>query len=175
MLNLVFSVLFFFTAAGLLVASARSDWKGMTIPNEYSLGLVALFVFGSLLPNVVFTGVSFLPGLIGGALVFLVTLILYVGRAMGGGDTKMAGAVSLLVGIGYIDVFLLVMSFAGGFLAIYALLTRKYGRVILPKNPHPDTWLGQLKQGQNKVPYGLAIATGGVAALFAKWLLPHVS
>lgn len=147
----------------------------MTIPNEYSLALVGLFALGAVLPNAVFNGVHLVPGLIGGAIVFIVTVILYAGRAMGGGDTKLAGAVSLLVGIGHIDVFLLIMALSGGVLAVYAILTRKHADKLLPASPVPGTWLAQLKDGQNKVPYGLAIAMGGICALASKWILPYLS
>lgn len=175
MLNVVFSFAFFVCATGLLVLSARSDWKGMTIPNSYAIGLVGLFLIGVVMPHDVFNGIQLIPGLAGGVLVFVVTLILYAGNAMGGGDTKMAGATALLVGIGYIGIFLLVMALTGGALAVYALLTRKHGEKLLPASPVPGTWLAQLKEGQNKVPYGLAIAAGGIFALAGKWVLPFLS
>lgn len=147
----------------------------MTIPNSFSLGLVGLFLLGVVIPDSLFSGVELIPGLIGGGVVFLVTLMLYAGRAMGGGDTKLAGAICLLIGIGYLDIFLLTMSLVGGVLATYAILTRKHGDKLLPALPAPGTWLAQLKQGHNKVPYGIAIAAGGIAALYAKWLLPLFS
>ena len=175
MLTIVFSLAFFFCASGLLLLSARSDWNGMVIPNEYSLALVGLFLFGVVIPRHLFDGISLIGGLTGGLLVFIVTIILYAGRAMGAGDTKLAGATALLVGTGYIGIFLLVMALTGGLLAVYALLTRKHGAKLLPAAPVPGTWLAQLKDGQNKVPYGLAIAAGGMVALAAKWVVPSLS
>ena len=175
MLTIIFSFAFFLCASGLLVLSARSDWNGMKIPNEFSLALIGLFLFGVILPNSIFPGIKLFPGLIGGGAVFLVTMILYVGKAMGGGDTKLASAVALLVGVEYIGVFLLIMALSGGLLGVYALLCRKYAAKLLPTVPAPETWLAQLKDGQNKVPYGLAIASGGIATLAVKWLGPYIS
>ena len=166
-----FAVILFIAASALLVLSARSDWRGLTIPNEYSLALIGLFLLGVLIPNTLFSGVKFVPGLIAGAVVFFITMLLYASKAMGAGDTKLAGATALLVGVGDIDIFLLVMALTGGVLAVYAILTRKHGDKLLPRTPVPGTWLAALKEGQNKVPYGIAIAAGGIAALADKWLL----
>jgi prepilin peptidase CpaA len=175
MLDLLFAFVFFAATMYLMGLSARSDWRGMIIPNEYALALVGVFALGFILPNSIFSGVTFMSGLIAGAIVFTFTIALYAAKAMGGGDTKLASAVALLVGTKYLGVFLLVMAFTGGFLAVYALLTRKHGDKLLPSSPPEGTWLARLKAGENKIPYGIAIAVGACVALFQKWLMPVFS
>jgi prepilin peptidase CpaA len=180
MTSLIFACLFFSGAAFILVAAAVSDWRGMTIPNRYSFGLIGLFMIGAVLPDSVFDGVSVMSGLISGGAVFLVTLLLFASGAMGGGDTKLAGSVALLVGFDYLGLFLIIMAVSGGVLAAFALLVRKHPRFLPPTAATPEgqekildlSWLGQLRNGANKVPYGLAIAAGGIAVLFAQWLSP---
>lgn len=172
MIQLFLLFLFFIVATALLLLSARADWRGLIIPNEYSLALVGVFAIGVILPNSLFSGVSLTSGLIAGLLVFIFTIVLYAAKAMGGGDTKLAAATALLVGTSSLGVFLMVMGIGGGVLAVYALLTRKYGDKLLPLHPIPGTWLAQLKSGENKIPYGLAIALGGIVALFCKWIFP---
>lgn len=170
MIEHVFSFVFFIAASSLLMLAARSDWRNLTIPNEYSLALIGLFVLGAILPNALFPGVKLVPGLIGGGIVFGLTMILYSLKAMGGGDTKLAGAAGLLIGVGHIALFLLVMTLTGGLLGLYAFMTRKYPEKLLPSVPDRGSWLDALKQGQNKVPYGIAIATGAIVTLGVKWL-----
>jgi prepilin peptidase CpaA len=175
MLNLAFSLAFFSVASFFLLAAARSDWRGLIIPNEYSLALVGLFAMGVITPAHIFDGVTLVSGLIAGGIVFVFTIAMYAARAMGGGDTKLASATALLAGLSSFGLFLLVMTLSGGVLALYALATRKHGEKLLPASPTSGTWLARLKSGENKIPYGLAIAAGGIVALFHKWLMPALS
>ncbi len=145
----------------------------MHIPNLYSLGLLGLFVLGVVMPAPVFNGISLSGGLIAAGIVALLTVLLYAMNAMGGGDTKLATTAALLVGVSEVGLFLILMTSLGGLLAVYALVIRKHPE-WLPRSVEPEgvCWLSRLKQGVNKVPYGLAIAGGAIIALFDKWILP---
>lgn len=157
----------------LLACAAHSDWKGMLIPNRYSLGIAGLFVLGLVMPFDLFNGISLTSSLLAALLTGMITLLLYTVKAMGGGDTKLATATSLLVGMSHLGLFLMSMAVTGGALAAYALLVRRQPRLLpVAADREAACWLSRLKQGENKVPYGIAIATGGAIALTAKWFAP---
>ena len=177
MLSLVLPCLFFGLAALLLLWAAWCDWQKMHIANRISEALLGVFVLGALTPAAVFPGISLLSGLIAGGIVLAVTLLLYTLRAMGGGDTKLATATATLVGLNHLGLFLVIMTMTGGILGLYALAVRKAPK-LLPESLIPETnsqaWLSQLKSGAGKVPYGVAIAMGGIVTLFLKWVSPFL-
>lgn len=178
MLAPVLALLFFGGASFLLGLAARSDWREMHIANRISEALAGLFVLGVLIPDHFFDGVRLISGLIAGVLVLALTLFLYAMRAMGGGDTKLATATALLVGVHNLGIFLITMALTGGLLAAYALLVRKQPNFLpakLTETSPPHAWLSQLKNGAGKVPYGIAIAVGGIVALALKWVAPLLS
>lgn len=168
---LVCTLLLFACASAILVAAAVSDWRSLTIPNTYPLALLGVFLLGMTLPSPWFGGVDAVSGLLAGALAFMLTLLLYALRAMGGGDTKLVAAAALLVGLPHLGLFLVLMAATGGVLALYALLTRRY-TALLPQTAGGHSWLTQMQSEGGKVPYGVAIAAGGIATLADKWLLP---
>lgn len=170
---MIFAVLFFAVAVSLLALAARNDWRGMQIPNKYPVALLALFLFGLIVPREYFGGITLLGGLFAGALVFAVTFFFYAIKAMGAGDTKLASATAFLVGMSHLGVFLMGMAVTGGALAAYALLVRRHPRFLpVTSDISSNAWLSQLKNGANKIPYGIAIAAGGLAALFLRWITP---
>lgn len=65
---------------------------------------------------------------------------------MGGGDVKLAAAVALWFSPGETLRFLVVMSIAGGLVTLFAMIAHKTAK----------------KEGHPKVPYGVAIAIGGL-------------
>jgi|SRR5690606_8066396 len=172
MLVLLFSLIFFAAVCGILVMAAWSDWHSLSIPNHLSLALVGIFLLGAILPESAFPGVHFIPGLIGGAVVFFLLMLLYALGAMGGGDTKLAGAMALLAGTSHFSLFLIVMVFSGGVLGLYALFARKYPETLIPKALENNSWLSKLRAGENKIPYALPIALAGIVTTCAKWLIP---
>lgn len=173
MLETLITLLFFALATVIMVQAARCDWKGMQIPNRYSLGLLGLFIIGVMLPSSLFNGIHLISSLVAAGIVALMMVVLYAMNAMGGGDTKLATTAALLVGMSDLGLFMIVMTCTGGLLAVYALMIRKHPN-WLPQSVEPEgvCWLSRLKQGVNKVPYGLAIASGTLGALGAKWILP---
>lgn len=175
MIEILFAFLFFTATSGVLLMAAWHDWRGMIIPNHLPGALVGIFLLGAILPDSVFGGIPFVSGLIGGGIVFFVLMLMYASGAMGGGDTKLAGAFGLLAGTTHLGLFLLVMAFSGGILGLYALFARKHPEKLIPASWVENSWLGQLKSGQNKIPYGLAIATGGIITAFSQWILPVFS
>lgn len=91
---------------------------------------------------------------VGAALtVFAVGAVLFALGVWGGGDVKLCAALALMTGFSDLSRFVLVMAIVGGVIAAAILLTR--GR-----------------DGDRRVPYGLAIAAGGLDWIWTS-LLPQ--
>lgn len=100
-----------------------------------------------------------------GAAAFLVAILLYLAGWMGGGDVKLAVPVFLWAGPHNGLAILVLISLAGGALAVFGALAHLATRLPLP------AWAGRglgLISTERGVPYGVALALGGaVAALSA--------
>lgn len=94
-------------------------------------------------------------------LAFVVTLACGMAGWMGGGDVKLAAAVFLWAGPGLGLPVLSLVAMAGMVVAILALAARLLGRLPLPAG------IGRCLEtvsSERGVPYGVALAVGGMAA-----------
>lgn len=143
--------------AGLLVWAAWSDLRSYIIPNRICLAIAALFP-----AHVLATGAfELIPGsLAAAAATFAAGFALFAFRVAGGGDVKLMTAVALWAGPHQILGFLVMTALAGGLLA--ALLAARAWREHATL--HPDGTLGVRIWAirETKVPYGAAIALGGL-------------
>ncbi len=161
--------LFFFfgvmATLGMCGLAAWSDFKGFRIPNIVSLVILGSFVVAFGVTALTGQGSVIFGSLqshIGAAIiVFLVTLAMFALKILGAGDSKMAAAVSLWLGMQGLIPFLFYMSMMGGILAAISLLLKKYKPL---KSPPKDSWLEKAQEGVNSVPYGIAIAAGTLVA-----------
>lgn len=149
--------------AGLLIIAAASDARRYLIPNWISVGIIALFLPYALLNPI---GVNWLGGLATAAAAFAFGLGLYALRLMGGGDVKLIAACALWAGPALIAPFLLIVSAAGGALA-GGLLVARWIAAARRRRHSPS---GAIEAAgtplmRQKVPYGLAIAAGGIFLL----------
>jgi prepilin peptidase CpaA len=99
--------------------------------------------------------------------------VLTIGFAMfamnflGGGDVKMLAAASLWAGPKMIATLLLFTSFAGGILALVFAMAALYRAKKMRHEPKSETEIqADIPWHKTPVPYGVAIACGGVTALF---------
>jgi prepilin peptidase CpaA len=174
------SVLLFALAlftAGLMVSAALSDLAKLTIANIISI-LIAVCFFVAYGLNYAFghDGIfqSLSSHLIAGGVMFAIMVGLFFMKLFGGGDAKIIPAISLWVGLDGLALFLMITSVGGGLLAIISIGLRKtrLGNLTLEKlSHHPklkDGWFGALAQDKKIVPYGIAIAIGGV------WTFRHL-
>lgn len=137
-----------------------SDIRSMTIPNSYSLYVIAAFfiAYGAL-----YVGGqgdvlgSFLSHIISAVLAFVITLGLFAARVIGAGDSKFATACALWFGMKSLMVFLFYMALSGGVLGIVALYIKRKKPF---KKPVEGSWVAQVQGGADKVPYGVAISFG---------------
>ncbi len=171
---LIFTLFLFcvITTAAFAVLGGVSDFRGLVIPNLYSLIVLACFA-------VAFTGVAYglnvtgvfhalISHLSAAGVIFVITMGLYVARMIGAGDSKFATALALWAGLEGLSAFLFFMAVMGGVLAAFTLYFRKSKPF---KNPLAGSWIEKAQNGENSVPYGIAIAAGALVALLQNGFL----
>jgi prepilin peptidase CpaA len=148
MFNVAFTDLALVALAVLLVAAAVIDVRTFTISNQLNLAvaLAAPFYWLSV-------GLAPWPGmaaqLAAGAIVFVLLAGAFYAGMMGGGDVKLAAALALWFPPMLTVRFLILMSVAGGVLTLGILVWHRVQR----------------REGRPEIPYGVAIAFGGLAVL----------
>jgi prepilin peptidase CpaA len=144
--------------------AAYSDFKGMTIPNQYSIVIFGVFAVCYALVWLLGGGSAFAPilsHLLGFVLVFIFGFALFVLKVWGAGDQKLVSAFAVWMGFSGVVVFLFYTALFGGLLGIVALCLRKFKPV---KEPGEGSWIAQVQDGGGKVPYGIAIMLGALAS-----------
>ena len=154
---------FLLAAAALMVAAAVHDARAFKIPNWIWLSLLALFPLYVLSASDEVAWPYHL-GVFG--LVFTIGFVLFAGHFAGAGDVKLLAASSLWAGPNFIGVLLVVTGLAGGVLALgYALHAWQRNRLRpAAENGGTDGTLLHAMRTE-AIPYGIAIAIGGIAAL----------
>lgn len=153
-----------FIALGVGVLAGMSDIRGMVIPNAYSVYIILAFVVAYGVVALSGNKAVFAPILshvTSAVLAFGVTFGMFAMRMIGAGDSKLATAVALWVGVQDFVVFIFYMALMGGVLGVCALLLQKYKPFAAPPE---GSWVAQVQGGASKVPYGVAIAFGMVIA-----------
>jgi prepilin peptidase CpaA len=153
MFNAAFTNLLLLALAAILVVAAVIDVRTFTISNRLNL-TVAL---GAPLS---WASVSLSPWpdmaiqLGAATTVFLLLAAAFYAGMMGGGDVKLAAALALWFSPASILKFLVLMSLAGGVLTLVVLAWHR----------------ARGREGRPEVPYGVAIAFGGLAILAQRFL-----
>jgi len=144
----------------LLATAAVTDIRGFKIPNWVSAGLLLLFVPVAVLLPLDGHWLSH----VGAALsVLAVGVVLFLRGWLGAGDVKLMAAVALWTGFAHLAQFVLVVSLAGGVLALMLLVLR-FAIARLPAVravPDGGSLPRVLVRGE-RVPYGVAIACGAI-------------
>ena len=136
-------------ALALLAGAAATDVRNRRIPNAlpFGLALVGLARIGLDLAGGV-PAVPLAADVAGAAAVFVLGAVGFRFGMLGGGDVKLLAAAALWIGSATLLAFLMATAVAGGVLAAaflaWALVRRDRQKVALP--------------------YGIAIATGGILA-----------
>lgn len=155
------TLLLLILALVLAIAGAVHDWRSLRIPNWINLSIAALFVLAVVLRPQDFAPLWHYAG--AGALMLVVTYAMFAMGQFGGGDAKLASALALWLGFKGLAPFVMFTGIAGGVLGLLGLYIKK-------KKPFahaaPEGWVGQLQLGRNALPYGIALAAGGVCAVF---------
>ena len=147
------SWLFIALLAAALLAAAVGDWRARIIPNWLNAGIALLAI-----PYWWSIGLPLWPGmalqLALGAAVFGLFAIAFRFGAMGGGDVKMAAALALWLPLAGVVKLLVIMSIAGGVLTLAMLTAHRMAK----------------SAGQPEIPYGIAIAFGGIWLIGERFL-----
>jgi prepilin peptidase CpaA len=141
-----------FIAAVILLAAAINDAYSYRIPN-YMCGLLLLMfpVFVVSAPH----AVPWLQNIFVFVLVSLAGFAAFLGNLTGAGDVKLLAVSSLWAGPHYIAMLLTVTAVAGGIESLVMAV-----KAYLRRSPDAHGELGKVQ-----VPYGVAIASGGLVML----------
>lgn len=153
MFNIAFTEMLMGTLAITLVVAAAIDVRTFTISNGLNIAVAVLaLVFWWAVKLPLWPGAAVQIGMAVG--VFALFSLAFVMGQMGGGDVKLAAALTLWFAPIEVLHFLVVMSISGGLLTLVVLLLHKLRR----------------KEGPPEVPYGVAIAFGGLFILAQRFL-----
>ena len=153
MFNGAFTNLLLLALAAILVLAAVIDVRTFTISNRLNLSV-------ALLAPVYWASVALSPWpdmavqIAGAVTVFGLLALAFFGGMMGGGDVKLAAALALWFSPVTIVKFLVLMSLAGGILTLVILAWHR----------------ARKREGRPQIPYGVAIAFGGLAILTQRFL-----
>ena len=159
--------------APVLVAAAYSDIRYRVLPDTIS---VLLVIFAVLRWGLAGEWHTLLWAVVCGAGIFVAGALAFARGILGGGDVKMATAVSILVGANAVASFLVIMSLVGGGLSVIVLVRYYCANIFKNRgSPEPgiDSGAGRVDAGsatvKPTVPYGVAIACAGLYVLAAQY------
>jgi prepilin peptidase CpaA len=153
MFNGAFTQLLVIGLAALLVVAAVIDVRTFTISNRLTLAV-------ALLAPLYWLSIALAPWpgiaiqVAAAAVVFLLMAGAFYAGMMGGGDVKLAAALALWFPPTATIQFIVLMSLAGGVLTIGLVVWHRAKR----------------REGRPEIPYGVAIAVGGLAILAQPYL-----
>src|SRR6478736_6382493 len=153
MFNGAFTQLLVIGLAALLVVAAVIDVRTFTISNRLTLAV-------ALLAPLYWLSIALAPWpgiaiqVAAAAVVFLLMAGAFYAGMMGGGDVKLAAALALWFPPAATIQFIVLMSLAGGVLTIGLIVWHRAKR----------------REGRPEIPYGVAIAVGGLAILAQPYL-----
>ena len=153
MFNGAFTQLLLLALAALLVVAAVIDVRTFTISNRLTLAVALLaplyWLSMGLAP---WPGVAIQIGV--AAVVFVLMAGAFYAGMMGGGDVKLAAALALWFPPAATLKFIVLMSLAGGVLTLGLVIWHRAKR----------------REGRPEIPYGVAIAVGGLVILAQPYL-----
>jgi prepilin peptidase CpaA len=153
MFNVGFTDLLLIWLAATLIVAAVIDVRTFTISNRLNLTVAAAAPF-------YWVSISLAPWpgmaahVAAGAVVFALFAGAFYAGMMGGGDVKLASAFGLWFPIASTAKFIVLTSVAGGVLTLGIVAWHKTKR----------------REGRPEIPYGVAIAFGGLAILTQRFL-----
>ncbi len=133
------------------------DLYTMEIPNWVSVALFAAFFPTALAAG--WSGDALLANFLAGAAVLGAGIVLFAAGVFGGGDAKLLAAATLWTGWGVLPAYLFLVALSGGVLALVLLAFR---HLPLPARWTAIPWIQRLHRDRESIPYGVAIAAGGI-------------
>ena len=99
------------------------------------------------------------------------TLVLFFTINFGGGDSKMLAATALWVGWSELIPFLMYTVLAGGGLALLVIIWKRIGQ---EGDARGFAWLASIFNRNIRMPYGVAIAIGGIWVFSDTWWIKSI-
>ena len=153
MFNGMFTQILMIGLAAILIVAAAIDVRTFTISNRLNLTVALLApVYWLSIGLPIWPGVGIQLAV--GAGVFVLLAAAFFAGMMGGGDVKLAAALALWFSPPSTLQFLLLMSVAGGVLTLVVIALHHFKR----------------REGKPEIPYGVAIAFGGLVILTQRFL-----
>ncbi len=143
-------------ATGVLAWAAVSDVRTRRIPNASVLALLALFLPWTLADG----GASLVSALEAGAIALALSVVLYLIKIVGAGDSKLFAVCALFAGMGYLPYLALATSLVGGAIALVSVGSRPQRALVMVTMRGKGDW------GRG-VPYGVAVAAGAAIVIWA--------
>ena len=140
-----------------LIVAALNDVYEFKIPNWISILLIIAYPVAGVVVGA--SMATLVEGFLIGAGALTLGFALFAGRVVGGGDAKLLAATAPWLGAGALGSFLFLTAITGLGLAIAIMMFRRMP--ILPVYSHAP-WLIALHQRKKDLPYGVAIAGGGL-------------
>ena len=156
------AVLFVFCLA--VIHGAITDMTTYTIPNWVSYSLVPLFAVYAALrwaqtPVLLHVALGFV--------VFVICIVFWKLRWLGGGDVKFVGAISLWMGPHKILAFMLLLALGSAVVISFLRVARDWNPYFQGGRWPKVLKLMVQKAEENAVPYGLPAAVAALASMFA--------
>lgn len=166
-LNLAIAIVF-----GMLALAAASDVASRRIPNSLPAIVAASFLAASVASP---ERVDLIGGLWVSGLIFAVGFVGFAFGKIGGGDVKLMAAMGLWAGPAAAMDFLVITGLAGGALALLYLLPEvanalAWLRMAAERRvPALRALAAQTTVQTHGLPYGVAIAAGGIFVLWSRY------
>ena len=147
-----------------MILAAYNDVADFKIPNWIAIALAAAFPVAALMLG--FGPREVMESLLLGCGCLVIGFAVFAWGKCGGGDAKLFAATAPWVGMAGFVEFLWNMVVAGGVMAVVLMAFRKAPALpIYAQAP----WVRRMHQRENIMPYGVAIAIGGLLTF------PHTS
>ncbi|MEM8935308.1 MAG: prepilin peptidase [Pseudomonadota bacterium] len=140
-----------------LIIAAANDVYEFKIPNWICIVLISAFPTAGMAAGAPLD--TMVEGALLGAGALAFGFALFAGRVIGGGDAKLIASIAPWIGVSAFGLFLINMAISGLVLAIGMMAFRRLP--VLPVYAHAP-WLMELHARKKDLPYGVAIAAGGL-------------
>jgi prepilin peptidase CpaA len=144
----------------LLVLAAGWDIASYTIPNFISVILLVAFAIMAMTAG--YDAASYESHALAALLALIAGFLLFALGYIGGGDAKLFAAVAAWFGMQDLMSYILISSLFGGALTVLLLMVRQWP---LPAALASHSWIQKLHEPRGGIPYGVALAAGGIAIL----------
>jgi prepilin peptidase CpaA len=164
---MIITIALFLVFTACMVMAAYKDAMTFTIPNWISLALIGAFII-----SIPFTwqGVSVLvEHLLVGLTFFAAGFALFAFGKLGGGDAKLMAATGLWWTWPDTIMYVFSTTISGLILAVVIILGRNFIPVRLLTAP----WTYKIFKEEKNMPYGLALAAGGIITLLQSNIYLH--